>query len=159
MRFTIRQLFAFVAVVGLFAAIPISIYRSYNHRVALFDVGDGIQIEFRSKYEDWRGPRRILSVMIYEPDGKVTDLTTRVPTFYFNRTPKLYFSSDRNYFCATYPDRGNYIVGDLTTNEFGTRYLGNGTHVIWNWPENEVDTRWRPVLESINANNPQLDLN
>ena len=157
MRFTIRHLMATIAVIGLFVVLPISIYRSYNHRVAFFDVGDGVQNEFRSKCEDWRGPRKILSVMIYEPNGKVTDLTTRVPSYHFAHTPKLYYSSDRKYFCATYPNGGNYILGDLTNNEFGTRYLGNGA-LIWNYREDEFDTRWIPVLESINANNPQLGL-
>ena len=158
MRFTIRQLMLIVALLALSVALPLSIYRSYNHQIALFDVGDGVRVEFRCQYENWRGPRRILSVKIYESGGRVIDLTTNVPTYYFARTPRVYFSADRECFCVTYPDRDNCVLGDITAKDYGTKYLGNGSHMIWQWPENKVAERWMPVLESINSNNPEFQL-
>ena len=158
MRFTIRQLMFAMAVLALIFSLPLAIYRSYNHHVASFDVGNGIEIEFRSQYESWRGPRKILSVKIWDQNSPTIDLTARVPTYYFVCEPKLYFSSDRKHFCVTYPCRNNYILGDITTKQFGTRYMGKFPYLVWNHDDHKVADRWRPVLESIKSNNPELVL-
>ena len=127
MRFSIKQLLIAVFLIGLCIAGPVSWYRWYNHEIATFDVGAQHRVCFRSKYEAWRGPRRVLDVKIYENDRELLDLTCRVPSYHLTTPkPKMYYSKDRKYVCITYPGAKNYILGDIQRKDFATRFLGKG---------------------------------
>ena len=159
MQFSIRQLMIAFLALGVCFAGPVSWYRWYNHEITDIIVGEKHRVCFRSKYEEWRGPRRVLDVRIYENDTEILNLTCRV-TGYHNvePPPKIYYSKDRNFVCVTYPGDRNYILGDLSNQDFATRYLGTGMRLATSG-DNELTPRWQLVFDRIKLDNPDIIIN
>jgi hypothetical protein len=155
MQFTIRQLLISVVVMGGVLGGLTNWYCWYNHEIARIELGNDYELRFWSEYENWRGPRRIMNVAVFQNETQIENFTLKGTHYRSVETQSsLLTSADGRYVAVNYPDNRAYILGDIYAGKFITS--DHPWQLLFESKHGHKMTQagpWFVAIESINKNN------